>query len=193
MCVYIYIPICNIRRPPLARGHQAAEDIGLSNMSYNPCQQHILQPHVILQFLPSLSAFSLQISYLTASSKLEDGCYSPHGSTFLPPSGRGRWILVPASQTIEFHEIPRNSQYPQKSSKWCLETSKALQNEVSRAAWNHQNQENIRKVKSNENHAIYDVFERLGHQKSTDFPIKNHSESCLQSKHAFWRLRSHKI
>ena len=84
-------------------------------------------------------------------------------------------------------------QYPQKPSKWCLETSKTLQNEVSRGAWKHQNHKNIRKVKSNENHCIYYVFERLGHQKSEIFPIKNHQESRLQSKHAFWCLKSHEL
>ena len=50
---------------------------------------------------------------------------------------------------------------------------------------NDQNHEKSRKVKSNVNHCIYYVFERLGHQKSDNFPIKNHQESCLQSKHVF--------
>ena len=149
-----------------------------------------LQPTVT-----SLSAFHVPCCMLHSVSCIQPtgGRLVPHGSTFLPPSSHVLWILVPASQTMEFNEIPSNSQYLQKSSKWCLETSKDLQNEVSKGAWNHQNQENIRKVKSKENNTIYNVFERLGHQKSTDFPIKNHSESCLQSKHAFWRLGSHKI
>ena len=66
-------------------------------------------------------------------------------------------------------------------------------NEVPRDAWNHRNHEKVRKVKSNENHRIYNAFERLGHQKSADFPIKIHQETCLQCKHAFWHLKSHKI
>ena len=45
--------------------------------------------------------------------------------------------------------------------------------------------EEARKAKSNENHCIYYVFEKLGHQKSEIFPIKNHQKSCLQSKHVF--------
>ena len=43
----------------------------------------------------------------------------------------------------------------------------------------------VRKGKPNENHSIYYVFARLGHEKSANFPIKSHEELCLQSKHAF--------
>ena len=60
----------------------------------------------------SLSAFRLQISYLTASSNLFVGCFRPHGSTFLPSPGCIPWILVPASWIIEFNEIPMVFQYP---------------------------------------------------------------------------------
>ena len=84
-------------------------------------------------------------------------------------------------------------QYPQKPSKWCLETSKDLQIEVPRGTWNHQNQQKVKNMKSNENHSICHVFQRLGHQKSADFWMKNHQESCLQSKPIFWHLKSHKI
>ena len=111
----------------------------------------------------------------------------------LPSPDCDPWILEPASWTIEFNEIPINFQYHDKSSKLFLETSKDLQNEVLRDAWDHQNHEKVRKVKSNENHSIYYVFESLGHQKSADFPITNHQESCLESKHVFWYLKSHKI
>ena len=41
------------------------------------------------------------------------------------------------------------------------------------------------KMKYNENITIYYTFDRLGHQKSADFPFKNHEETCLQSKHVF--------
>ena len=51
----------------------------------------------------------------------------------------------------------------------------------------------LKKVNSNENRNIYLFFERLGHQNSADFPIKNHQESCLQSKPTFGHLKSHKI
>ena len=142
-----------IRRPLLARGHQAAKDMVAGEVS------DVLQVDV------------LQVS----------NCwwYCTPGMNVLPSSGKGRRILVPASQTIEFNEIPRNSQYPQKSSKWCLETSKDLQNEVPRGTWNHRNHQKIKKVKSNENHCFFYVFERLGHQKSSILPIRNHQESCL--------------
>ena len=112
---------------------------------------------------------------------------------FLPSTDHGRWILEPASQTIEFNEIPMTSQCCQKPSKWCLETSKDLQIEVPRGTWNHQNQQKVKNMKSNENHSIYYVFEGLGHQKSADFRIRNHQESCLQSKPTFWHLKTHKI
>ena len=79
-------------------------------------------------------------------------------------------------------------QYTTKSGKWCLKTLKSVQNEVPRGIWSHQNKENVEKVKSNENTTIYYTFDRLGHQKSADFPLKNHQKSCLQSKHVFWCL-----
>ena len=94
------------------------------------------------------------------------------------------------------HRIRWNSRafpLPQKSSKWCLKTSKDLQNEVPRGTWNHQNQQKAKNIKSNENHSIYCVFEGLGHQKSVDFPINDHQNPCLQSKHAFGHLKSHQI
>ena len=68
-----------------------------------------------------------------------------------------------------------------------------LQNEVPRGAWNHQICEKVENVNFNENTCFYNVFERLGHQKSADFPITNHQESWLQSKHAFWCFKSDKI
>ena len=48
-------------------------------------------------------------------------------------------------------------------------------------------------MKSNENLSIYNIFERLGHHETTNFPIKNHQKSCLQFKHTFWRSKWQKI
>ena len=82
---------------------------------------------------------------------------------------------------------------PYKSLNWCSKTLQSDQNEVQTSTWSHSNQEITRKAKPNENLRIYNVFERLGHQNSAKFPIKSHEESCLQSKHAFWCLKSHKL
>ena len=145
-------------------GHQAVKRSFERNISCTHSKLSELQ--ICHPTIPSqLASFQLAdfISYSFQQSVV--GCYSPHGSTFLPPPDWGASACGAYQQTIEFNEIQRNFQYPQKSSKWCLETSKDLQNEVSRGAWNHQNHEKIRKVKSNENHCIYYVFERLGHQK----------------------------
>ena len=46
------------------------------------------------------------------------------------------------------------------------------------------------RVKSHENISICDTFERLDHQKSQDFPIKIHQNSCMQSKQAFVHFKS---
>ena len=44
-----------------------------------------------------------------------------------------------------------NFQYTNKSPKWSPQTSKSVQHEVPGGTWSHQNNENIEKVKSNEN------------------------------------------
>ena len=82
---------------------------------------------------------------------------------------------------------------PYKSLNWCSKTLQSDQNEVQTSTWSHSNQEITRKAKPNENFRIYNVFERLGHHESANFPIKNHQKSCLQSKHAFWHPKSQKI
>ena len=93
----------------------------------------------------------------------------------------------------KFIEISMAVQWSKKSPNLCPKASQSDQNEVQTGTWNHQNQEKVEKVKSNENNCFYYVFERLGHQKSEDFPIKNHQDSCLQSEHDFWCLKSHKL
>ena len=84
-------------------------------------------------------------------------------------------------------------QYPTRSAKWGLKTLKSVQNEVPRGTWSHQNNENVEKVKSNENTGIYNTFERLGHENSRDFLVKNHQKAWLQSKCDFELLKSEKI
>ena len=84
-------------------------------------------------------------------------------------------------------------QYTKKSQKWCPKTSQGHQNEVPRGTWSHQNNENVEKVKSNENTRIYHTFERLGHQNSREFPFKNHQKTWLQSKCDFELFKSEKI
>ena len=37
------------------------------------------------------------------------------------------------------------------------------------------------------------LFDRLGHQKSADFPFKNRRKSCLHTKHICWCFKPQKI
>ena len=72
-------------------------------------------------------------------------------------------------------------------------TANSFQNEVQTGTWNHQIHEKVKNMKSHENTSIYNTFDRLGHQKSADFQLKNHQTSCLQSKHVFWCLKCQEI
>ena len=86
----------------------------------------------------------------------------------------------PCSQlwvALKIIEISIHIQYTRKSQKWCPKTSQGHQNEVPRGPRSHQNNENVEKVKSNENHSIYYTFERLGHQNSREFLFKNHQKT----------------
>ena len=113
----------------------------------------------------------------------------PPGLTIYLPPG-----LVPQLGEVQkINEISMHVQYTQKSSKWCLKTSKSVQNEVPRGTWSHQNHEKVEKVKSHENISIYYTFERSDHQKSQDFPIKINQNSCMQSKQAFVHFKSQTI
>ena len=47
-------------------------------------------------------------------------------------------------------------------------------------------------MKSNENITIYYTFDRLGHQKSADFPFNNRWKSRLNSKHVLQCFKSQK-
>ena len=113
----------------------------------------------------------------------------PPGLTIYLPSG----VCPQLGEVQKINEISMHVQYAQKSSKWCLKTSKSVQNEVPRGTWSHQNNENVEKVKSNENTCIYNTFERLGHQNSREFPFKNHQTTWLQSKCDFELFKSEKI
>ena len=95
-----------------------------------------------------------------------------------------------SGEIMKFIEISMPAQLPKKSPNWCPKASKSDQNEIQTGTWNHQNQETVKKMKSNENLCFFYVFERLGHQESEDFPIKSHQDSCLQSEHDFWCLKS---
>ena len=112
----------------------------------------------------------------------------PGQTIYHPPGGSPQFWVV-----LEINKISMHIQYTKKSLKWSPKTFKSVQNEVQTGTWNHQIHEKVKKVKSNENHNIYNVFERLGHHESANFPIKNHQKSCLQSKHAFWHPKSQKI
>ena len=112
----------------------------------------------------------------------------PGWTIYLPPGPCSQlWVA------LKINQISMHVQYTQKSSKWCLKTSKSVQNEVPRGTWSHQNNENVEKVKSNENTSICNTFERLGHQNSREFPFKNHQKTWLQSKCDFELFKSEKI
>jgi hypothetical protein len=75
-----------------------------------------LEIHSKLQILQiAILKYSILASRLFGS--LIDSWFRPPGSNLLPSSDHGRWILEPASQIIEFNEIPMIFQYSQKPSK----------------------------------------------------------------------------
>ena len=92
------------------------------------------------------------------------------GAPICPPAPRFTQLGV----VLKINEISMNFQYTNKSPKWSPKTSQSVQNDVPRGTGSHQNNENVEKVKSNENTSIYNAFERLGHQNSREFPFKNH-------------------
>jgi hypothetical protein len=92
------------------------------------CNLEILSKLQVLQI--AILKYSILASRLFGS--LIDSWFRPPGSNLLPSSDQVLWILGPASQIIEFNEIPMIFQYSQKPSKWCLETSPNLQIEVPR-------------------------------------------------------------
>ena len=112
----------------------------------------------------------------------------PGNTIYLPPGPSSQFWVV-----LEIDKISMHIQYTKKSLKWSPKTSKCLKNEVQTGTWYHQSHWNDKNMTSNENHSIYDVFERLGDHESANFPIKNHQKPCLQSKHAFWHPKSQKI
>ena len=68
-----------------------------------------------------------------------------------------------------------------------------LQNGLQNGAWNHQIPEIVEKVKSNENHSIYCVFERSGHWKTDYFPFRIHQGIWLQCRSAFCDSKTQKV
>ena len=111
----------------------------------------------------------------------------------LPPSTPVHSTWGVSAETLKINEISIHIQYTRKSQKWCPKTSQGHQNEVPRGPRSHQNNENVEKVKSNENHSIYYTFERLGHQNSREFLFKNHQKTWLQSRCDFELYKSEKI
>ena len=65
-------------------------------------------------------------------------------------------------------------------------------NELQRGAWNHRIHEKHEKEKSDENINIYNIFERLEHQKPLHVPLKSHQMSRQQSKSTSWHSKSQK-
>ena len=150
-------------------------------LSYNLCH-----PSKILNFQPTdIIFYSLQQSVA--------GCCSPHGSTFLPPPECVPSAWGASYDILKYIEFAMRVQHTHKSSNWCSRTLQSDQNEVQMGAWSRSNQQKGRKVKSNENNSIYYTSDRSGLQKYIEFLFKNHKESCLQSRHAFWCLKSSKI
>ena len=95
----------------------------------------------------------------------------------LPSSRRVLAAWGVSGETLKRNEISMQIQYTRKSQKWSPKTSQSHQNEVPRGTQSRQNNENVEKVKSNENTYIYYTFERLGHQNSRELPFKNHQKT----------------
>ena len=91
---------------------------------------------------------------------------------------------------MKFQWLPNAVRNPQNDAWRHPKTSKLRSQEVPETI---KIDKKVKNMKSNEHHSIYYVFEGLGHQKSADFRIRNHQESCLQSKPTFWHLKAHKI
>ena len=90
-------------------------------------------------------------------------------------------------------ENPRPTPLPGKSWKLSFKTSQSLQNGLQNDAWNHQIMEIVENVKSNGNHTIKHVFERLGHWKTVDFLFKIHQGTWLQCRSAFCDSKTQNI
>ena len=146
----------------------------------------LFHPSKILSFqLADVRFYSLQQSVA--------GCCGPHGSRFLPPPDRIPSTWGASYDILKYIEFAVRVQHIHKSSNWCSKTLQSDQNKVQMGVWSCSNQQKVRKVKSNENNSIYNTSDRLRHHKYIRFLIKNHEESCLQSKHAFWCLKSSKM
>ena len=82
------------------------------------------------------------------------------------------------------------SQYSQKPSKWCLETSKLRSQEVPETIKINKKPKTWNLMKT----IVFTVFLRGWDIRNQQiFASENHQESCLQSKPTFWHLKAHKI
>ena len=113
----------------------------------------------------------------------------PGNSPFYPPLTLVPQLgvsLIRPWNSLKFQALFNTSQIM----KMVVQDAPQPPNVVQSDAWNHQIIEKVEKVKSYENHSIYYVFERLGHQKTDDFPFKSHQRTCLQCKWTFGHSRS---
>ena len=158
----------HIRRPLLARGHQAVRQ--------RDSKQHILQPFQTF----SMSSYNLCHPSKILSFQLADirfyslqqsvaGCCSPQKWTFLPSPDRLASTWGASYDILKYIEFAMRVQHTHKSSNWCSKTLQSDQNEVQMDAWSRSNQQKVRKVISNENSSIYHTSDSLGRQKYTKF------------------------
>ena len=75
---------------------------------------------------------------------------------------------------------------PQKSENRVPGYPKSIRKGVKKQLKSHPENEKREKVKSNENHCIYNGFSTSGHQLSTTFPLRNWIKSHLEIDAGIW-------
>ena len=166
-----------IRRPLLARGHQAVRSI--VHPTLNPFQPPCSMFHAVCCIL---SPVSLQLVVVVCP-----------GNQYFTTSWLGPLNFGCPWEDPEIHWNPKEPPTPSKIFKMSPGDPQSLQNGLQNGAWNHQIMEIVEKLKSNENHNIYYVFERLGHWKTDDFPFKIHQGTWLQCRSAFCDSKTQKV
>ena len=145
----------SIRRPLLARGHQAGrrqlQSLIISLFNYLSAITY----HNSFQDLSHYMSAIGQSSIYWFAGQQSVVCTSllvPPGTRVRPPSLRVLSALGGSGETLKFIKISMPVQWPHKSSNWCPKTLQSDQNDVQTATWSRSNQQKVRKLKSNENH-----------------------------------------
>ena len=123
----------------------------------------MINQQLIDQLLNNLLFAGLQVSKLVLST-----VYCTPWCINLPSTWRVLSALGGSGETLKFIKISGNLQYPKNH-----QINDARPSKVSKMKSKQGPEIKVKKVKSNENNAIHYTFDRLGHHKSADFPLKN--------------------